>query len=390
MSFSFKFDSAQVPDLPKPRPYREIFVYGPRVEGTHLTLRLPVARGGPCAGGSSRRLPYRGAGPGQGTDGQEHRDRASGGQGRLFRQDAAGLARHHRQHRNNKIVAAGGCRAPRPMDDPAHASDGRLHSPPVVRRLRPQRAWGIHATRVRGVGQAPLPCAGHRDSQQPGTHRGRRRDMPATVFGNGIAAVAPHPPWSLAFDQPPLIPGPEPGCGHHVSSSSRERLFTVARSSWADYGCQSYQQGRRRVPPQPEVSTKITPQLSHRRNASDEARSMKAPVDLLWNGGIGTYVKAASEQHSDSATAPTTACAWMAATCVARWWARAAIWALPSWARSSKRAGPLLPTPTSSTTRPVRGYTPTHEVNIKILLNDVSGQEADRRAAQQAAGLDDR
>ncbi|MBX4420760.1 NAD-glutamate dehydrogenase, partial [Mycobacterium tuberculosis] len=32
---SFKFDSALVPDLPKPRPYREIFVYGPRVEGTH-------------------------------------------------------------------------------------------------------------------------------------------------------------------------------------------------------------------------------------------------------------------------------------------------------------------------------------------------------------------
>src|SRR5690606_41083161 len=41
----FKFDSARVPDLPKPRPYREIFVYGPRVEGTHLRLG-PVARGG--------------------------------------------------------------------------------------------------------------------------------------------------------------------------------------------------------------------------------------------------------------------------------------------------------------------------------------------------------
>src|SRR3546814_342234 len=41
----FKFDSARVPDLPKPRPYREIFVYGPRVEGTHLRFG-PVARGG--------------------------------------------------------------------------------------------------------------------------------------------------------------------------------------------------------------------------------------------------------------------------------------------------------------------------------------------------------
>jgi glutamate dehydrogenase len=42
---AFKFDSAQVPELPRPRPYREIFVYGPRVEGVHLRFG-PVARGG--------------------------------------------------------------------------------------------------------------------------------------------------------------------------------------------------------------------------------------------------------------------------------------------------------------------------------------------------------
>src|SRR5690606_20704002 len=42
---AFKFDSTAVPDLPKPRPYREIFVCGPRVEGTHLRFG-PVARGG--------------------------------------------------------------------------------------------------------------------------------------------------------------------------------------------------------------------------------------------------------------------------------------------------------------------------------------------------------
>ena len=44
-TISFKFDSARVPDLPKPKPYREIFVYGPRIEGTHLRFG-PVARGG--------------------------------------------------------------------------------------------------------------------------------------------------------------------------------------------------------------------------------------------------------------------------------------------------------------------------------------------------------
>src|SRR5690606_6682620 len=44
-TISFKFDPALIPELPKPRPYREIFVYGPRVEGVHLRFG-PVARGG--------------------------------------------------------------------------------------------------------------------------------------------------------------------------------------------------------------------------------------------------------------------------------------------------------------------------------------------------------
>src|SRR5690606_26610911 len=44
-TIAFKFDSARVPELPKPRPYREIFVYGPRVEGIHLRFGA-VARGG--------------------------------------------------------------------------------------------------------------------------------------------------------------------------------------------------------------------------------------------------------------------------------------------------------------------------------------------------------
>src|SRR5690606_12741128 len=44
-TIAFKFDPANVPELPKPRPYREIFVYGPRIEGTHLRFG-PVARGG--------------------------------------------------------------------------------------------------------------------------------------------------------------------------------------------------------------------------------------------------------------------------------------------------------------------------------------------------------
>ena len=85
---SLKLEPTAIPDLPEPRPAFEIFVYSPRVEGVHLRFGA-VARGGPALVRPPRRLPHRGARPGQGADGEEHRDRAGGRQGRLLLQAAA-------------------------------------------------------------------------------------------------------------------------------------------------------------------------------------------------------------------------------------------------------------------------------------------------------------
>src|SRR6185437_8385203 len=114
---SYKLDSHQVPDVPKPVPYREIWVYAPRGRRAPA-LRAGRARWHPLVG-SPRGFPNRGAWTCEGADGEENRDRAGRFQGRFLREAAAGRtrraagrghrllqdvhqwpARHHRQHRH--------------------------------------------------------------------------------------------------------------------------------------------------------------------------------------------------------------------------------------------------------------------------------------------------
>ena len=85
---SLKLDPSAIPDLPAPRPKFEIFVYSPARRGRAPALR----RGRPRRAAlvrPTRRLPHRGARPGQGADGEEHRDRPGRGQGWLLLQAAA-------------------------------------------------------------------------------------------------------------------------------------------------------------------------------------------------------------------------------------------------------------------------------------------------------------
>ena len=79
------------PSCPTPRPYREIFVHSPQVEGLHLRFG-PVARGGLALVRPAAGFPHRGARPGQGAAGEERRHRAGRRQGRL-RADAASRGR---------------------------------------------------------------------------------------------------------------------------------------------------------------------------------------------------------------------------------------------------------------------------------------------------------
>jgi glutamate dehydrogenase len=137
-------------------------------------------------------------------------------------------------------------------------------------------------------------------------------DMSGDVFGNGmllsrhIKLVAP-----LTIATCFLDPEPEPG----VSFRERERLFALRGSSWDDYNKSLISKGWRRLPPWRQVD----PGPRHKPRAcwaSSLATSppqelmkaiLRAPVDLLYNGGIGTYVKATSQTNGEWAIARTDA-----------------------------------------------------------------------------------
>ncbi len=131
-------------------------------------------------------------------------------------------------------------------------------------------------------------------------------DMSGDVFGNGMLR-SKHIKLVAAFDHRDIFldPNPDPA----ISFAERERLFNLPRSSWQDYnkelitkGGGVYKRTEKSIPLSPEVKialgiedfpdAKIVP--------NDLIRMiLKANVDLLWNGGIGTYIKASYETHAD-------------------------------------------------------------------------------------------
>src|SRR5690606_32362937 len=86
----------------------------------------------------------------------------------------------------------------------------------------------------------------------------------------------------------------------------RERLFELPRSGWSDYDAKLISAGGG-VHSRNAKSIVLTPEVRERFEIDAERLSpdelihalLKSPVDLIWNGGIGTYVKAASESHAD-------------------------------------------------------------------------------------------
>lgn len=129
-------------------------------------------------------------------------------------------------------------------------------------------------------------------------------DMSGDVFGNGmlqsgaIALVA-------AFNHLHVFVDPDPDLA--ASFAERERLFALPRSNWADYD-QSLISSGGGVFSRQAKSVAITPEMRRAfdiradRLTPDELihELLKAPVDLIWNGGIGTYVKATDESHGDA------------------------------------------------------------------------------------------
>jgi glutamate dehydrogenase len=125
------------------------------------------------------------------------------------------------------------------------------------------------------------------------------------VFGNG-ALLSEHIRLVAAFDHRNIFLDPNPVAA--TSFAERKRLFELPRSSWADYNTALFSEGGAviaRSAKSVEISRQVAVALGLPKGttAMTPAQLMKAilaaPVDLLWNGGIGTYVKASSETHAD-------------------------------------------------------------------------------------------
>ncbi len=128
-------------------------------------------------------------------------------------------------------------------------------------------------------------------------------DMAGDVFGNGML-MSKHIRLQAAFNHLHIFIDPNPDASK--SFRERKRLFEAARSGWGDYDTKLISKGggvfRRSA-----KSIKITPEMKSSFGITEKqltpnkfiSRLLCSPVDLVWNGGIGTYVKASSENDAD-------------------------------------------------------------------------------------------
>ncbi len=334
-----------MPDLPKPRPYREIFVYGPRVEGIHLRFG-PVARGG--LRWSDRREDFRtevlGLVKAQmvkntvivpvGSKGGFIVKRPPAG-GDRDAQFAEGVACYKLfingllditdnivdgaivppqdvvRHDDNDpylVVAAdkgtatfsdianGIAREHGFWLDDAFASGGSVGYDHKGMGITARGAWESVKRHFRAMG---------RNSQTEDFTCVGVGDMSGDVFGNGML-LSEHIRLVAAFDHRHIFIDPDPDAAR--SFVERQRMFALPRSSWEDYDTALIARGggvwprtAKSIPLSAEARAALGIEGNVTAMSPNELMSaiLRAPVDLLWNGGIGTYVKSSSEQHSD-------------------------------------------------------------------------------------------
>lgn len=129
-------------------------------------------------------------------------------------------------------------------------------------------------------------------------------DMSGDVFGNGmlcsrmIRLVA-------AFDHRHIFLDPDPD--PETSFQERERLFRLPRSSWNDYdrsrlspGGGVFPRSAKKITLSPELRKLLETEEAELSGEEVVSAILKLPVDLLYSGGIGTYVKASGETHADA------------------------------------------------------------------------------------------
>ncbi len=340
---SLKLDPQRVPDLPAPRPRHEIWVYSPRFEGVHLRFGA-VARGG--LRWSDRRDDFRTEVLGL-VKAQMVKNAvivptgAKGGfVGKRLPEPAAdraawleeGIACYRsfisglldltdnlvagevvlpedvvRRDGDDTYLVVAADKGTATFSDIANgvaadhgfwlgdafASGGSVGYDHKAMGITARGAWESVKRHFRELGV---------DTQTEDITVVGIGDMSGDVFGNGML-LSEHVRLVAAFDHRHVFLDPDPDPA--VSFAERQRLFALPRSSWADYdpallspGGGVFPRAAKRVELSPQVRARfgieaavLTPQELMRA-------LLAAPVDLLWNGGIGTYVKASAETHA--------------------------------------------------------------------------------------------
>lgn len=126
-------------------------------------------------------------------------------------------------------------------------------------------------------------------------------DMAGDVFGNGML-LSPHTLLVAAFNHLHIFIDPKPNAKQ--SYQERQRLFALPRSNWNDYnehllskGGGIFSRSAKSIPLSAEIKLMLNTKKSSLTPNELIKFLLKMPVDLIWNGGIGTYIKSKSETH---------------------------------------------------------------------------------------------
>ena len=340
---SLKLNPKAVPDLPAPRPQFEIWVYSPRVEGVHLRFG-PVARGG--LRWSDRREDFRtevlglvkaqmvknavivptgskgGFYPKQLPDPATDREAWLEEGKAAYRMFISALLditdnrvsgaavppKHVVRHDGDDVylvvaadkgtatfsdIANGVAQSYGFWLDDGFASGGSAGYDHKAMGITARGAWESVKRHFREMGV---------DTQSEDFTVVGVGDMSGDVFGNGML-LSEHIRLVAAFDHRHVFIDPTPDAA--ASFAERRRLFDLPRSSWDDYdkslisaGGGVFARSLKSIPVSPEMADALGIKNVDAMTPAELIHAiLLAPVDLLWNGGIGTYVKASTEDH---------------------------------------------------------------------------------------------
>ena len=341
-ALAFKIESKLIPGLPRPVPWREIFVYSRRVEGIHLRAG-PIARGG--LRWSDRRDDFRtevlglmkaqrvknavivptgakgGFYPKQLPDPAKDRDGwAAEGQAsyevfiRTLLSVTDNIVNERVVHPDRVVIRDG--------EDPyfvVAADKGTAKFSDVANAIAESRDFWLddafasggsngYDHKAMGITAKGAWVSVQRHFLEMGVDVQRDMvrvagcgDMSGDVFGNGML-LSKAIKLVAAFDHRHIFLDPDPDPAR--SWQERERMFNLPRSSWEDYDKALISKGGG-VFPRDAKTIKLSKQAQAALDIADAVLEpealisaiLKAPVDLLWFGGIGTYVKSSAENN---------------------------------------------------------------------------------------------